>query len=250
MVNLDSRFSSVVSFKFQPLCPRRKASGALWRRGCVGKYFGVQKSVLPLPEIKTLLPLCPTHSLVTIHTELSQLLLSSSRSCRYYTAVRTLQIVHGLPFDPPPCLTIWLLKLRLSDVTTVHFCHPGFCVWYVLCRFFVGPRESHGRPLRCAHYRELLWTLDVPTRLWRPTVVNCSLRTTSEIMIPFYWDVKLRGVSNAGVSGQRSVLVFKDHLAIAVLSTRVDEGNTYLRNVGMKLPIDAASYPRIAESST
>jgi len=69
-------------------------------------------------------------------------------------------------------------------------------------------------------------------------------------MIPFYWDVKLRGVSNAGVSGQRSVLVFKDHLAIAVLSTRVDEGNTFLRNVGMKLPIDAASYPRIAESST
>jgi hypothetical protein len=68
-------------------------------------------------------------------------------------------------------------------------------------------------------------------------------------MVPFYWDVTLRGESNADVSGQRSVLVFKGHLAIADLSTVVDEGNTFLRNVGMKLPIDAASYPRIAESS-
>jgi len=69
-------------------------------------------------------------------------------------------------------------------------------------------------------------------------------------MIPFYWDVTLRGESNADVSGQRSVLVFKGHFAIADLSTLVNEGNTFLRNVGTKLPIDAASYPRIADSST
>ena len=131
MINLDSRFSSVVSLKFQPLCPRRIASGAFWRRGCVGKYFGVQKNVLPLPAVKTVLSCCPTHILVTMYTELSQLVLSSSRSCRYYTAARTLPIGHGLPFDPSPCLTIWLLKHHLSDVTTVHICHPGFCVWYV-----------------------------------------------------------------------------------------------------------------------
>jgi hypothetical protein len=70
------------------------------------------------------------------------------------------------------------------------------------------------------------------------------------MMIPFYWDVTLRGESNADVSVQRSVLVFKGNLVITDQSTLVDEGNTFLRNVGMKLPIDAASYPRIADSST
>lgn len=199
MINLDSRFSSVVSFEFQPLCPWRKASGALCRRGCVGKYFGLHKNVLPLPGIKTVLPCCPTHSLVTIHTELSQLVLCSSRSCRYYTTVRNLPIGHGLPFDPSPCPTIWLLTLHLNDVTTVHFCHPGYCVWYVLFIFLVGQRGSHSRPLRCARCRGLVWTLDVPTRLWRPTLVKCSLRITSEIMIPFYWDVTSRGESDADV---------------------------------------------------
>ena len=69
-------------------------------------------------------------------------------------------------------------------------------------------------------------------------------------MIPFYWDVASRGESDADVSGQGIVLVFKGHLAIADLSTLVDEGDTPLRNVGMQLPIDAASYPRMAESST
>jgi hypothetical protein len=69
-------------------------------------------------------------------------------------------------------------------------------------------------------------------------------------MIPFYWDVTLRGESNADFSGQRCILVFEGHFAVADLSTLVDEGNTFLRNVGMKLPIGAASYPRIAESST
>jgi len=69
-------------------------------------------------------------------------------------------------------------------------------------------------------------------------------------VIPFYWDVTSRGKCDADVSGQDSVLVFKGHLAIADLSTLVDEGNTLLRNVGVKSPVDAASYLRMAESST